>query len=113
LFLQNNGAENDGLYARFLRSKLDEQGYRDTAVIAPLWERLIKEKAASNTMFATSLAGDILLCAPTAKRAYLLKEMQTAFTSGIPTRGRSTLREIWVLVYTGSKPLRLDLANFL
>lgn len=36
-------------------------------------------------MFATFLTGDILLCALTEKRAYLLKVMQTSFASDIPT----------------------------
>ncbi len=85
LIPQNMGAENDGLYALFIRSKLDEQGYKDTVVIAPQWERLIKDKTLSNAIFSVFLAGDILLCAPTAKQGQLLSKMQKAFTSGVPT----------------------------
>jgi predicted CoA-substrate-specific enzyme activase len=85
LLPQNSGAENDGLYARFIRSKLNEQGYGNISVIAPLWERLIKDKTASDAMFAVFLAGDILLCAQTAKRDRILTKMQKAFAVGIPT----------------------------
>ena len=85
LFPQNKGAENNGLYAKFIRSKLDEQGYKAASVIAPQWEHLIKGKAASDAMFAAFLAGDILLCAPSAKRMQLLAKMQNTFASGLPS----------------------------
>jgi hypothetical protein len=85
LIPQNMGAENDGLYARFIQSKLSEQGYKDIVVIAPQWERLIKDKPTSDAMFAAFLAGDILLCTPTAKQEQLLLKMQKAFASGVPT----------------------------
>jgi hypothetical protein len=85
LIPQNNGAENDGLYARFIATKLDEQMYGNTTVVAPVWEHLIKEKATADALFSISLARDIMLCASLSKQAKLLSEMRAAFASGLPT----------------------------
>ncbi len=84
LIPQNKGAENDGLYARFIATKLDDKGHRNTTVIAPVWERLIKDNVTAVALFAISLAGDIMLCAPASKQAKLLSEMRAAFTFGLP-----------------------------
>ncbi|MFP3043632.1 hypothetical protein LQZ19_17590 [Treponema primitia] len=47
LIPQNKGAENDGLYARFIAAKLREKDYNNVTIIAPMWERLIKDKTRS------------------------------------------------------------------
>jgi predicted CoA-substrate-specific enzyme activase len=108
LLPQNIGAENNGLYARFVRSKLDEQGYGNVSVIAPLWEHLIKEKTTSEALFAVFLAGDILLCAQTAKRDQLLMEMQRTFASGIPTDENFM---VWARLAKGDKKTRFILCG--
>jgi predicted nucleotide-binding protein (sugar kinase/HSP70/actin superfamily) len=108
LLPQNIGAENNGLYARFVRSKLDEQGYRNISVIAPLWEHLIKEKSTSEAMFSVFLAGDILLCAKPASRDQLLLEMQRTFASGIPTDENFI---VWARLAKGDKKTRFILCG--
>jgi hypothetical protein len=84
LIPQNKGAENDGLYARFIAVKFSEQTHRNITVIAPTWERLIKDKAAADALFAVSLAGDIMLGTPVSKQVQLLAKMRAAFASGLP-----------------------------
>ncbi|MFP3043622.1 acyl-CoA dehydratase activase [Treponema primitia] len=84
LIPQNKGAENDGLYARFIAAKLREKNYNNVTIIAPMWERLIKDRATADALFAISLAGDILLCASASKQAELFLEMKAAFSSGYP-----------------------------
>ncbi|MFP3155013.1 acyl-CoA dehydratase activase [Lachnospiraceae bacterium ZAX-1] len=83
---QNMGAENDGLYAQFIRCKLDEQGYSDAVVIAPQWERLLKDKTMSDILFAVFLAGDILLCTEASKQEQFLSKMKKSFASGLPIK---------------------------
>ena len=82
---QNMGAENDGLYARFIASKFKELNHGSTTVIAPRWEQLIKNSETANVIFAVSLAGDIMLCASGLKQEKLLEEMRKAFAFGLPS----------------------------
>lgn len=85
LYPQNIGAENNGLYSNFIKSKLDTLGYNKTTIIAPLWESMIKNKSNTNTLFSIFLAGDIILCAPKSIQGNLLKKIKKTFLSGTPT----------------------------
>jgi predicted CoA-substrate-specific enzyme activase len=86
LIPQNKGAENNGLYARFIATKLAERGFGNTTVIAPVWERLMKDNVIANALFSVSLAGDIILCAPVSKQAKLLSKVKAVFASGLPAK---------------------------
>ncbi|MEF2229327.1 MAG: acyl-CoA dehydratase activase [Pseudodesulfovibrio sp.] len=62
---QNEGAEVDGQYARFVRTKLDENGYGGVGVCAPFVEDLLDmEDDHVQSMFLCLLAGDLVLLAP-------------------------------------------------
>ncbi|NDV26791.1 acyl-CoA dehydratase activase [Desulfovibrio sp. JC010] len=76
LFPQNEGAEVDGQYSRFLRCVLDQEGLEDVQLISPFMEelRLLKDREAEK-LFLCLLAGDLVLHTPLALRAETLEFM--------------------------------------
>ncbi len=62
---QNEGAETDGQYSRLLRTKLDEEGFKDVDVIAPFMEdALNKDEKDVKLICLGLLAGDLIRIAP-------------------------------------------------
>ena len=85
LLPQNEGAEVDGQYARFVRTQLDLNGHRDVAVCAPFLEDLPDlGEAPARDMFHVLLAGDLVLLAPPARRPELLATLLEGGESGAP-----------------------------
>lgn len=73
LLPQNEGAEVDGQYARFLRSKLDAEGFGDVAIVSPFLEDLAEASDEdARGLFVCLVLGDVVLAAPRADRARLL-----------------------------------------
>lgn len=82
---QNEGAEVDGQYARFMRAKLDEEGFGDVVLLAPFLEDLpaLPEETVRG-LFHCLLAGDIVLATPPARRAGALDTALDLARSGAP-----------------------------
>ncbi|MUM78501.1 CoA activase [Pseudodesulfovibrio sp. F-1] len=73
---QNEGAEVDGQYARFIRTKLDENAMDQVTLCAPFLEDLLGlEDESAQDMFLCLLAGDLVLLAPPQHREYLLETL--------------------------------------
>ena len=71
---QNEGAEVDGQYARFLRAKLDEAGYGGVGLCAPFLEDLLDmDQDRVDSMFLCLVAGDLVMLAPPAYRKDVLE----------------------------------------
>ncbi|BCS88121.1 acyl-CoA dehydratase activase [Pseudodesulfovibrio sediminis] len=71
---QNEGAEVDGQYARFLRAKLDETGYDGVGICAPFLEDLLDmDRDHLDSIFLCLVAGDLVMLTPPAHRKYVLE----------------------------------------
>ncbi len=82
LLPQNEGAEVDGQYARFLRAKLDENGLADVGIVSPFLEDLLHmDTDHARTIFLCLLAGDLVLLAPREQRETLM-ELLDAMAGG-------------------------------
>jgi predicted CoA-substrate-specific enzyme activase len=80
---QTEGAEVDGQYARFLRTKLDEEGFANVGVVAPYLEDLFfQQERDVEAMFVCLLAGDVIMAAPRTGRGRLLQEVVEQVRSG-------------------------------
>ncbi|HML59485.1 MAG TPA: acyl-CoA dehydratase activase [Solidesulfovibrio sp.] len=80
---QNEGAEVDGQYARFLRAKLDAAGLGDVAVVSPFLEDLAEATDADVRMlFLCLLFGDVVLAAPRTDRARVLAQATRLLREG-------------------------------
>ncbi|MGD1818826.1 MAG: acyl-CoA dehydratase activase [Pleomorphochaeta sp.] len=67
--LQNEGAETNGQYSRLLRTKLDEEGFKNIEIISPYLEDILFVNANFfNKLSLCILAGDLILCAPRESR---------------------------------------------
>ncbi|WP_147820714.1 acyl-CoA dehydratase activase [Salidesulfovibrio onnuriiensis] len=76
LLPQNEGAEVDGQYARFLRNKLDLSGLRHVELLSPFLEDLpCRQGPLANTLFLCLLAGDLTLLAPRKNRPEVLERV--------------------------------------
>lgn len=74
---QNEGAEVDGQYARFMRTKLDESGFDKIDILAPFMENLLDmEENQAQALFLCLLAGDLVRLAPSEHREYLIETLQ-------------------------------------
>lgn len=77
LLPQNEGAEVDGQYARFVRTKLDESGFGRTGIVSPFMEDLLDmPEDRVRSMFLCLLAGDLVLLAPRESRKELLGTLE-------------------------------------
>lgn len=76
LIPQTEGAEVDGQYNRFIRTKLDENGFHDVKILSPFIEDLILGNDSKNLYFIFSglMAGDIIRTAP---KKYRNKHLST------------------------------------
>jgi len=76
LLPQNEGAEVDGQYARFIRTILNENGMSDIGVISPFMEDLLHmDENRARTIFLCVLAGDLALLAPRDKRQMIMETL--------------------------------------
>lgn len=83
LLPQSEGAEVDGQYARFLRGKLDQEGFAGIPVVAPFIEDLADLDAdGARAVFTCLLAGDLVLAAPRSMRAAWLERVLAAARDG-------------------------------
>jgi len=70
---QNEGAETDGQYSRLLRTKLDEEGFKDIEIVSPFWEDVLcANEVYFNAVTASLLAGDLIWSAPVNSREQYL-----------------------------------------
>lgn len=73
---QNEGAEVDGQYARFLRSKLDQQGLGHVELLSPFLEDApCLPPALATPLQLGLLAGDMVLLAPASVRDEMLQRV--------------------------------------
>lgn len=74
---QNEGAEVDGQYNRFIRTILDEEGLSHVWVESPFIEDIIYEDESFLTsLFCLLIAGDLILVTPVSDRARYLNQMK-------------------------------------
>ncbi|WP_319543479.1 acyl-CoA dehydratase activase [uncultured Pseudodesulfovibrio sp.] len=79
---QSEGAEVDGQYSRFIRTKLDECGLEHVGIISPYMEDLLNlNENNARTLFLCLLAGDLILLAPRHRREALQKTMENMLES--------------------------------
>lgn len=64
----NEGADADGQYARAIRTILDQKGYENIDIVAPMLERLPVEADDPDLLMRALVAGDILYSAPAESR---------------------------------------------
>jgi len=103
LLPQNEGAEVDGQYARFVRTKLNEGGLAHVGIASPFMEDLPGLDAAqARVMCLCLLAGDIVLLAPRDRRETLMETLDDAirgkaltleFLTSVAGQVRAWLRE--------------------
>lgn len=80
---QNEGAEVDGQYARFLRAKLDAEGFGDVAIVSPFMEDVAEATDEdARGLFLCLVLGDVVLAAPRADRARVLDEATRLLREG-------------------------------
>ncbi|WP_113671710.1 acyl-CoA dehydratase activase [Vallitalea guaymasensis] len=76
LIPRNEGTETDGQYGRLLRTKLDEEGYKDVDVISPFMEDVLNNQEDYVTSICLGLlAGDIVRAATKDYRDKCLKDI--------------------------------------
>ncbi len=65
LIPQNEGTETDGQYSRLLRTKLDEEGFKNVDVISPFMEDVLEKDEEDVKLICLGLlAGDLIRIAP-------------------------------------------------
>ena len=80
---QNEGAEIDGQVNRFIRAKLDAQGYGHVGIFAPFMEDLPgRNYEAALPLFMGLLAGDLIRFAPMEQRGTLLNAIFDTIGNG-------------------------------
>jgi len=80
---QTEGAEVQGQYSRFLRTKLDQEGHEGVSIIAPFVEDVIYESdEVLDTVFLGLLAGDVIRSAHWAHRNRHLTELMDLMKNG-------------------------------
>lgn len=66
---QTEGAEVDGQYSRFIRTRLDQAGYTEVSLVSPFMEdALTGDPGQLNRIFLGLLAGDLVMLAPARHR---------------------------------------------
>lgn len=75
---QNEGAEVDGQYGRFLRSVLDKEGFQKVDILAPFWEDIVLQpKNIAESIYLSLLAGDVIRSAPKGWRENMLAHISS------------------------------------
>ena len=110
LLPQNEGAEIDGQTARFVRTKLDENGLERVGIVSFFLEDLLtRNKDHARAVFLCLLAGDLVLLAPRQRRAELLKSMSKVIEKRAltPEVLASVADQVlsWVQAHEGGKTL--------
>lgn len=76
LIPQNEGTETDGQYSRLLRTKLDEEGFKNVEIISPFIEdALYQSEETAKLIYLGLLAGDIIRTAPKKTREKHLENL--------------------------------------
>ena len=84
---QTEGAEVDGQYSRFIRTRLDGEGFRRTALVSPFLEDAVTgDPDLLHQLFRGVLAGDLIRLAPARHRQHHL----TFLTSLMRRKGRDS-----------------------
>ncbi|CCK78221.1 acyl-CoA dehydratase activase [Desulfobacula toluolica] len=100
---QTEGAEVDGQYSRFVRTRLDGAGYEEAVLVSPFIEDAVSENPEElDRLFTGLLAGDLIQLAPAGSRnshlASLLDLMRT---------GEVGLKDLTSLAETIGKELKV------
>lgn len=70
---QNEGAEVDGQYSRFVRTILDKEGFQGVDILTPFWEDVVLQPSnLRETIHLGLLAGDVIRAAPKGWRDNML-----------------------------------------
>ncbi|NDV23357.1 acyl-CoA dehydratase activase [Desulfovibrio sp. JC022] len=90
LIPQNEGAEVDGQYSRFMRCVFDQEGLEDVQLISPFMEelRMLNDDDA-RMLFLCLLAGDLVLHAPAESRSDTLE-----FLLRLASRGQLNIEKL-------------------
>ncbi len=76
LIPQNEGAEVDGQYSRFVRTILDKQGFQEVDILTPFWEDVVLLPGdMRETIHWGLLAGDVIRAAPNGWRDNMLADV--------------------------------------
>ena len=90
---QTEGAEVDGQYSRFIRTKLDLEGFKTTHIVSPFLEDCIAgDPDMLNEMFLAILAADLIWLAPEKNRQAHLR-----FVDGLIQKNELTLDNLVIL----------------
>ncbi|XPV77607.1 MAG: acyl-CoA dehydratase activase [Desulfovibrio sp.] len=80
---QNEGAEVDGQYSRFVRCVLEQQGYENVEILSPYLEDLGQmESSAVTSIGLALLAGDLVLHTPLGKRQQAFETIMDMIDDG-------------------------------
>ena len=78
LIPQNEGAEVDGQYSRFVRTILDKQGLRGVDILTPFWEDVVSLPSdMREAIHLGLLAGDVIRAAPKGWRDNMLADVSS------------------------------------
>ncbi|TIH15888.1 CoA activase [Marinifilum sp. JC120] len=90
LIPQNEGAEVDGQYSRFMRCVFDQEGLENVQLISPFMEELrVLNDDDARKLFLCLLAGDLVLLTPPALRAETLE-----FVLRLASRGQLGIEKL-------------------
>ncbi|GMQ58173.1 acyl-CoA dehydratase activase [Vallitalea sediminicola] len=107
LIPRNEGTETDGQYGRLLRTKLDEEGYKNVDVISPFIEDTLKlEDKYVTSIYLGLMAGDIVRAAPKDYRDKHLANIRNIIKSNNFTI--DNLKQIANDVYEDSKYIKYN-----
>jgi hypothetical protein len=81
---QNEGAEVDGQYSRFLRTVLDSESFKEVEILSPFVEDLLsKSPELIRTVCLGFLAGDVVMAAPAISRDARFSEIMSLIPEGL------------------------------
>jgi len=90
---QTEGAEVDGQYSRFIRTKLDQEGFTDTRLVSPFMEDGIAgEPGMLHDIFMGILAADLIWLAP-----FRHRQAHLSYVNGLIQRNELTLDNLVIL----------------
>ena len=90
---QTEGAEVDGQYSRFIRTKLDQEGFTDTKLVSPFMEDgIAADPDMLQDIFMGILAADLVWLAPTRHR-----QAHLSYVTGLIQQNELTLDNLVIL----------------
>ncbi len=102
---RTEGAEADGQYSRLLRTKLDEQGFKDAVIISPFIEdALLNSDEDIESMFYGILAGDIIRVSHSKSRDKYLEQILISIKNN--SLNINKLKEISIQIYKELKNIK-------